>query len=79
MERKVVNYGTNTIIEAFMTKKAKLNELSDIELLIIDLHETSMNNCDDYKRHTANSLLTHYLRYKSLTLKQRILARQIIK
>lgn len=62
-----------------MTKKAKLNELSDLELMIIDLHDVAVNCTDEYKRHTANSLLTHYLRYKALTLKQRQLARQLIK
>jgi len=58
-----------------MSKKVKLSEL---ELVIVDLHEESINNADDYIRATATSLLKYYLRYKKLTAKQLHVAKKII-
>ena len=63
-------------IEVVMSKKKPM--LSELELIIVDLHEEAINNSDGCTRATANSLLNHYLRYKSLTAKQLHLAKSII-
>ena len=59
--------------------KKKKPVLSELELLIVELHEVSINHADDHKRYTAQSLLGHYLNYKALTAKQKHLAKQLIK
>ncbi len=59
-----------------MSKK-KLG-LSELELLIVDLHDEAVNNANSETRYKANSLLRHYLQHKKLTAKQVYLANQII-
>ena len=59
-----------------MSKKKPM--LSELELIIVDLHEEAINNSDGCTRATANSLLNHYLRHKKLTVKQLHLAKSIV-
>ena len=60
-----------------MSKKKPL--LSELELLIVEVHEVSINHADANIRYLAQSLLKHYLNYKTLTAKQKHLANKLIK
>ena len=59
------------------SKKSDIGKLSGDESLIVELHKVAKNSCCETKRETANSLLMFYMRNKTLTVKQRFIARRL--